>query len=375
MRVDQIRQADPGAEYRADREELNSAIQSVLDSGRYILNGEVEAFEKEFAEYVGSASPGVGLASGTDALVTALRALEIKPSARVVPVSMTAVATVAAIEIAGAVPVFVDVDPKTLTLDAGRLADLLEGFSGPERPVAVVVVHLYGEPANMDEIMQVANRHNLLVIEDCAQAHGATSGDAHVGLRGDAAAFSFYPTKNLGAIGDAGMLISRDPAVVEKAARFRQYGWRKRYVSDSPGINSRLDEIQAAILRVKLRHFDHRQTVRRELAAIYDEEIHEDSDLVRLPSRAPGHGLHQYVIRSSARDRLQNWLAEQGISTAVHYPLPVHTQPAYLGRLESGPLAVTELAVEEVLSLPMHPYMSREDVTRVARAITSFPRS
>ncbi len=357
--------SDPRAQYEAHKAEIDKAVLDVMSGGRYILGGEVELFEKEFAAYTG-VKHAVGVGSGTDALNVALRAMGIGPGDEVITVSHTAVATVAAIEMAGAAPVFVDISPSDFTMDPGRL----EAAVTP-RTRAVIPVHIYGQTADMPAIMKIARRRGLKVIEDCAQAHGAECGGGKAGSFGDMACFSFYPTKNLGAIGDGGMLVSNDDALAARARSVRQYGWTRRYVSDIPGINSRLDEIQAAILRVKLRYLDADNAARRRFAAAYGQGL-AGTGLV-LPSAVKGrkHVFHLYVVRSARRDELCAHLKEKGVGALVHYPVPVHLQPAY-SRFPSSGLAETEKAAGEILSLPMYPELPEKDLQAVAAAVKEF---
>jgi dTDP-4-amino-4,6-dideoxygalactose transaminase len=344
--------------YHARKEEIDSAIARVLESGRYILGPEVEAFEQEFAAFVG-VGQCVGVGNGTDALELALRALGIGSGDVVITTSNTAVATVAAIELAGATPLLVDVDDETLTLSPSALEQALT----TTRAAAVIPVHLYGQPADMPAICAVAAKHQLCVIEDCAQAHGATIQQRQVGTWGDAAAFSFYPTKNLAAFGDGGAVVTNDPQLATRLRELRMYGWRERYISESAGMNTRLDELQAAILRVQLRHLPHDNNRRREIAARYSHSLGK-------PAPPAGHVYHQYVIRSSRRDELRHHLRERGIETAILYPQPIHQQPAYRGRIATaGELPVTERAARELLCLPIHPWLSDSDADRVAAAI------
>ncbi len=347
--------------------EIDAAVARVLAGGWYILGPEVSAFEAEFAAYLG-ASHAVGVASGTDAVLLALRALGVGPGDEVITVAHTAVATVAAIALCGATPRFVDIDPATYTLDPGRL----EAAITP-RTRAVVPVHLYGAPADMPPILAIARAHGLLVVEDCAQAHGATTGGRRVGTLGDAAAFSFYPTKNLGALGDGGAVVTDRPEVAERLRLLRQYGWRERYVSDVEGVNSRLDELQAAILRVRLRHLDAENAARRRLAARYDAAL---AGLpLGLPSARPDERAvyHLYVVAADKRDALAAHLAAQGIGTGVHYPVPIHRQPAYAHHgYGSGSLPATEAAAARVLSLPMYPDLPEAAVDQVAAAVRSY---
>jgi len=362
-----IPQASPLSQFLSYKQEILEAIEKVLDSGQYILGPEVQAFEQEFAQFVGVRF-GVGVASGTDALHLALRAVDVGPSDEVITVPHTAVATVAAIEMCGATPVLVDIDLDTYTLSPHRLETVITS-----RTKAIIPVHLYGHPADMEPILEIARRHHVFVIEDCAQAHGAMYQGKRMGSFGDLAAFSFYPTKNLGAIGDGGIIVTDDPTLAEKVKLLRQYGWRQRYISEIPGWNSRLDEIQAAILRVKLRHLQEDNQRRRLLAEIYNQLLVNAP--VVLPKERPGscHSYHQYVIRHPQREELRAFLKKRGISTLVHYPRPIHLQPAYKGRLgDVGSFPNSEQAAREVLSLPLYPEMDEATVHTVAQAIIEY---
>jgi dTDP-4-amino-4,6-dideoxygalactose transaminase len=369
--VSLIPQADPGAGYRAHKQEIDAAVAAALDSGWYILGKEVAAFESEFAAYVG-VGHGVGVANGTDALALALRALGIGPGDAVATVSHTAVATVAAIEMAGATPVLIDIEDEFFTIDPQAFEQAIQA-SAADAPIrAVIPVHLYGQAADMDAIVAIARRHDIRVVEDCAQAHGAELGGRKLGSFGDAAAYSLYPTKNLGALGDGGIVTTGDAALAASLAALRQYGWRDRYVSDLVGVNSRLDEVQAALLRVRLRHLDEDNRRRQAIAAIYDEQL-ADCAALQLPARRDGssHVFHQYVVRSADRDGLQQRLRAAGIGTNIHYPMPVHLQPAYKGRIKSGPggLERSELATRTVLSLPMFPQLDDAQAQEVCAAV------
>ena len=358
---------DLKAAYGRLQAEIDAAVARVLAGGWYILGPEVSAFESEFAAYLG-VEHAVGVASGTDAVLLALRALGIGPGDEVITVAHTAVATVTAIELAGATPRLVDINPTTYTLDPAQLAAAIR-----PRTRAIVPVHLYGAPADMDAVLAVARAHALPVVEDCAQAHGARYRGQMVGTLGDAAAFSFYPTKNLGALGDGGAVATNRPEVAERLRLLRQYGWRERYVSDVAGTNSRLDELQAAILRVRLRHLDAENAVRRWLAARYDAAL---AGLpIARPAARPDDGpvYHLYLISAATRDALAEHLRARGIGTGVHYPVPVHRQPAY-AHLGYGPgsLPATEAAAAEVLSLPMYPDLTEESVDAVVAAIKEY---
>lgn len=359
--------ANPKAQYESHRAAIDEAFRRVLESGWYVLGEEVRQFETEFAGYIGT-TDAIGVGSGTDALHLALAASGIGLGDEVVTVSHTAVATVAAIEQAGATPVLVDIDPATFTMDAGQFEALVSPATR-----AVIPVHLYGQPADMAPILEIARRHQLRVIEDCAQAHGARYRGQPAGSLGDIGCFSFYPTKNLGAIGDGGMVVTSDPALARQARLLREYGWAERYVSHTTGWNSRLDELQAAGLRVKLQTLDEDNCKRAAIAALYDEGL-AGLDLA-LPKRNPDstHVFHLYVVRTSRRDALQAFLRTKEIGTLIHYPVPVHEQPAYRGRLRgSGRLPHTERAAREVLSLPMYPELSHDDVRAVIAALRQF---
>ncbi len=363
-----IPQSEPRAGILALRSRIEIAIIQVIESGRYILGREVQGFEQEFSAFVG-VSHGIGVANGTDALVLSLRALGLGANDYVVTVSHTAVATVAAIELAGAKPLLVDIEPSTGTMSPRALAEVLA--RPPGRIAMVMPVHLYGQPADLAQIEPAVKLAGATLVEDAAQAHGALLGTRTVGSIGRVAAFSFYPTKNLGAIGDGGMVLTGDDGLAERLRALRQYGWRSRYVSDITGVNSRLDEIQAAVLRVRLTMLEAENQRRREIAATYDSGL---AGLpLQLPARRPDatHVFHQYVVRTPQRDALQRALAGRGIGTNIHYPVPVHLQPAYRDRLAIGPsgLAETERAAREVLSLPMFPQLTEEQVGRVISAV------
>jgi len=374
-----VSQADPLAGYLAHQVEIDAAIARVLSSGSYLLGEETRAFEAEFAHFVEpdaggqQVNHGVAVANGTDALRLALQACGVGQAAgdvigadEVIAPSFTATATIAAICQSGATPVFADIDLATYTLDPQCVRAALT-----PRTKAIVAVHLYGHPAPLAELQAIAAEHGLHLIEDCAQAHGATWAGKPVGSVGNAAAFSFYPTKNLAALGDAGMIVTHDARVAEQARLLRMYGWRQRYVSDIEGWNSRMDELQAAILRVKLRHLLEENARRQAIARYYLEQL---ADLpIGLPVTLPGctHVYHQFVIRSAERDRLAADLKQQHIATAIHYPAPVHLQPAY-ARHVRGRLPHSEQAAREVLSLPAYPQLTDAQVERVAAAVQHY---
>lgn len=358
---------NPQAQYLAHKAEIDAAMQAVLAGGRYVLGPETAAFEKEFAEWVGVGHV-VGVANGTDALHLALRALGVGHGDEVITVSHTAVATAAAVTLAGAAPVLCDIEADTYTLDPALLGRLIT-----PRTKAIIAVHLYGQAADMDAILSIAQRHGLPVIEDCAQAHGARYRGRRVGTMGAVACFSFYPTKNLGAIGDGGTVATSDDSVAARLRLLREYGWAERYVSHTEGWNSRLDELQAAILRVKLRYLDSDNASRRRIAARYSAELADTSLVLPVTRAGSEHVYHLYVVRSDRRDALNAHLQARGIAAGIHYPVPIHLQPAYRG---TPPLAlpVTELAAREVLSLPIYPELADSDISTVIAAVRDFFR-
>jgi dTDP-4-amino-4,6-dideoxygalactose transaminase len=354
-------------QYLAHKQEIDAAVLQVLEKGWYILGREVEAFEAEFASYV-DAKYAIGVGSGTEALHLALRSCGIGPGDEVLTVSHTAVATVAAIEMSGASPVLVDIEPDYYTMDPGKI----KAWIGP-RTKAILPVHLYGQSAELEPILESARRYGLRVIEDCAQAHGARYRDKRLGSWGDLGCFSFYPTKNLGAMGDGGAVVTNDRELAEKVRLLREYGWAERYVSRIPGWNSRLDEIQAALLRVKLRYLDSGNAARSRFASFYSDGFVETPLITPKCRAGAAHVYHQYVVRSPERDRLRAFLQTQEVDTLVHYPAPIHLQPAYDGRLRGGSeLRQTEQAAREVLSLPLYPELSQYELNLVIQSVRAY---
>lgn len=357
-------------QYLALKAEIDAAIAEVLDVNFFILGRFLEAFEREFAAWLGAAYV-VGVGNGFDAIQLALRACGIGPGDEVITVAHTAVATTVAISATGATPVFVDIDPVTYCMDPAAA----EAAITP-RTRAIVPVHLYGHPADMGRILDLARRHNLQVIEDAAQAHGARYQGRLCGTLGHAGAFSFYPTKNLGAYGDGGAVVTNEAQVAHTIRLLRNYGWAegRRYYSALKGVNSRLDELQAAILRVKLRHLDAWNERRRAIAARYAGALAGLPDLV-LPREQPGayHVYHLYVVRTPHRDALQQHLRARGVGTQVHYPVPVHLQEAYqdLG-YRPGSLPETERAAAEILSLPLYPELTDAQIEHVCASVREF---
>jgi dTDP-4-amino-4,6-dideoxygalactose transaminase len=363
---------DLARQYRDIRAEVDAAVAATLERGAYVLGPEVTAFEREFAGYCG-AQHAIGVGSGTEALHLAIRACGIRPGDGVITTPNIAAPTVCAIVEAGAVPVFVDIDPDSFTLDPQALRTYLKNQPSPFRARAVIAVHLYGHPADLDAIASVCGEYGVRLIEDAAQAHGSEYAGRRIGTGSDASCWSFYPTKNLGAYGDAGMVVTNDAQVAEWVRMLRNYGEESKCVNRIQGVNSRLDELQAAVLRVKLRHLDEWVRARRRLAERYDERL-AGTRLVR-PREAKGarHAYHLYVVRSRRRDALLRFLGLRGVGAAIHYPTPVHLQPAYQ-QLEYTPGAFpsAERACRQVLSLPLYPELTDGELDQVAAAILAF---
>jgi dTDP-4-amino-4,6-dideoxygalactose transaminase len=358
---------DLSAQYRAIKPELDAAILEVLASSHYVLGAQVAAFEKEFAAYCES-THAIGVNSGTSALHLALLAAGVGPGDEVITVPLTFVATAAAISYTGARPVLVDVDPVSLTMDPAQLARAIT-----PRTRAIVPVHLYGHPADMDPILDIARDWGLTVVEDACQAHGARYKGRRVGSFGDLACFSFYPSKNLGACGEGGMIVTRSAEHARALSVLRDHGQDVKYHHPVRGFNYRLEAIQAAALRVKLRHLDAWTEARRAHARRYEQAL--EGVAVATPAEAPSaeHVYHLYVIRAAERDRLQAHLAAQGIQTGIHYPIPVHLQPAFrdLGYRE-GDFPVSEVWARTILSLPMYPELTSAQIDEVADVVAEF---
>ena len=339
----------------------------VLRSGWYILGSEVKQFEAEFASYVG-AKHCVGLASGLDALILAFRLLNIGEGDEVIVCANAYIACVMGITVNGATPVFVEPDAYD-NLDAEKIEAAITN-----RTKAILAVHLYGQTCDMARVMDIARRHHLRVVEDCAQSHGSTFNDQQSGTFGDIGCFSFYPTKNLGGFGDGGCLVTDDEALASRCRTLRNYGSSRKYHFDEVGMNSRLNELQAGLLRVKLKHLEEMNQERRAIAQRYLNEI--CSPLIQLPQVRPGSvsTWHQFVIHTSCRDALKSYLLENGIGSEIHYPIPPHLSDAYrhLGYAE-GAFPIAEKAAHEVLSLPMFNGMTQEEITRVIEAVNRFP--
>jgi dTDP-4-amino-4,6-dideoxygalactose transaminase len=358
---------DLGAQYRTIGNEINQAISKVIQETDFILGHEVHLFEQEFAAFC-DARYAIGVDSGTSALELALRAFDIGLGDEVITAANSFIASALGISHAGAKPVLVDVDPCTYTLDVKAVERAIT-----RRAKAIIPVHLYGHPAHMDPIRQLADKHGLVVIEDACQAHGARYKGKRVGSLGHAAAFSFYPGKNLGAYGDGGMVVSNDQKVAKRLEMLRNYGQKEKYKHLFRGYNRRLDTIQAAILRVKLKYLDKWNAARRWNANLYQKHL-EGSGVV-VPGEAGGAEAvwHLYVVRTGQRDALKDHLISKGISAGIHYPVPIHWQPAYqdLG-YKRGDFPVTEAYADRVLSLPMYPELTRDQIEFVAQSVCQF---
>ena len=367
--------ADPGRAAQARIDELTTAFRDVIQSGLFILGPHVGVFESAFSAWQMCKS-AIGVANGTDALELCLRAVGVGPDDLVIVPTHTAVATAAAVYRVGAEPVLIDIDRNSFNLDLQKVEDALRKSAFRERIKAIVPVHLYGNPCNMTAITDLANRFELTVIEDCSQAHGAEWSGQRVGAFSAAAAFSCYPTKNLGAIGDAGLCVTNSEVIADRIRVLRQYGWRQRYISDEIGMNSRLDELQAALLTVQLKYLDADLDRRRKLAKNYESRLRGIP--IHLPTSEPQaiHAYHQFTIQVDAnmRDRLRAFLLERGVLSTVLYPLAIHRQPAYLdvAAKYKSDRSVAELVCRSLLCLPMHPMLTDDEMAIIGDAISDF---
>jgi len=361
--------SDLRRQYRGLKKEIDLALGRVFDSSWFILGEQGEKFEKEFAAYNGSGY-AIGVGSGTEAIHLALVAAGIKPGDEVITVPNTAVFTVSAITFSGAKPVFVDIDDKYFLMDPAKIEKAVT-----KKTKVIIPVHLYGQCADMEAIMKIARKYGLTVIEDACQAHGARYKGKNSGATGDFGAFSFYPSKNLGCYGDGGMITTNSAVMARKLKMLRNGGQEKRYYHKIKGFNSRLDELQASILRVKLKYLDTWNEARRRSAQYYDRHITNEN--IIKPSQAPGrrHVYHLYVVRSADRDGLAQYLKNKGIQTLIHYPLPVHLQEAYADlRVKKGQLKTAESLAKQILSLPMFPEISEKELKAVCAAVNNYKR-
>ena len=351
--------------------DVADAVNRVVRSRRYVLGSEVDRFERAFAAYCG-VEHCIGVANGTDALEIALRCLEIGPGARVLVVANAGYYATTAVRAIGAIPEYVEIEWPTMTMSARAVSEALEDRPIQTRPSAVIVTHLYGQLADTDAIVATASRLGIPVIEDCAQAHGATRAGTRAGAFATIGCFSFYPTKNLGAVGDGGAVVTSDAALASRARSLRQYGWGAKYhVESQGGRNSRLDEIQAAVLNDRLPHLDEWNDARRAIAGSYQERL-DGLPLLLSPSRGDDFVAHLFVVRVKDRGHFREHLASKGIDSEIHYPVPDHLQPAFSTNSGSDDLPHTEAACASVLSLPCYPGLSQEDQRRVVEAATGF---
>lgn len=360
--------SDLKREHNALRDEIERAVLRVLDSGWYILGHELKAFEEEFARYNGSRY-AIGVASGTEALQLALVALDIGRGDEIILPVNTAIPTAMAIVASGASPVFVDVDPDSSNIDVGKIDRVVS-----HRTKAIIPVHLYGNPCDMDGILKIARKRGLRVVEDACQAHGASYKGKRVGSIGLMGAFSFYPTKNLGAYGDGGLIVTDDRRLADKLKLLRNYGQATRYKCEINGINSRLDEIQAAILRVKLRHLDYFTGRRLVISGLYNRYLGQMKSVAIPPSsRDAKRVYHLYVIRCKKRDALRDYLSRRGIETQIHYPMPLHMQGAFRGLgYRAGDFRCAEALSRDILSLPIFPSLKDSEVRKICGCIRKF---
>jgi dTDP-4-amino-4,6-dideoxygalactose transaminase len=357
---------DIHASYAELRSEIDNAIARVMQSGWYILGKETEAFENEFAQYCG-AKHCIGVGNGLDALILILRAAGVGPGDEVIVPSNTYIATWLAASYVGATPVPVEPHADTFNIDGSRVASAITS-----RTKAIIAVHLYGQPAQMTPLQALAKQHGLLLVEDAAQAHGARYLGKRAGTLGHAAGFSFYPGKNLGCFGDGGAVVTDDDALADKVKVLRNYGSRRKYYNEVLGVNSRLDELQAAILRAKLPHLDAWNTRRRALVDLYRQELNDQVTVPTYPDFADPVW-HLFVVKSSRRDALQAYLSQHGVGTLIHYPVPPHLQEAYRSvGMERGRYPISEALHKEVLSLPMGPHLSPDSVRRICALINNF---
>ena len=363
----QIPLVDLKAQYLSIKKEIDEAIQRVLNKCNFIMGDEVKEFEEELASFC-SAKYAVGVSSGTDALLLALKAINIQPGDEVITVPNTFIATTEAITMAGGKIKFVDIDEETFNIDTNKIEPAITN-----KARAILPVHLYGQPANMDPIIDLAKKYNLKVIEDAAQAHGAEYNNKRVGALGNIGIFSFYPGKNLGAYGDAGAVVTNDPDISNKIAMLRNHGRTKKYEHEYEGYNCRLDTLQAAILRVKLKYINSWNEARRNHASSYRKLLQNTDIILPTEQKDNKHIYHIFAVRVADRDNLLNKLKNEGIGAGIHYPIPLHLQPAYryLG-YKAGDFPITEKCAREIISLPMYPELDEVKIKKIAEAISKF---
>lgn len=353
-------------EYASIKNEIKISIERVLEKQWFLLGEELKEFEKNFTKYI-NVKYGIGVNSGSDALYLAIKALKIDRGDEIITVSHTFISTVDAIVRNEAKPVFVDIDSDTFTIDVSQIKKKIS-----ERTKAIIPVHFYGHPADMYSIMELANEYGLKVIEDACQAHGTEYKGKKVGGIGDIGCFSFYPAKNLGAYGDAGIIVTNDEKLSTNLKMYRNYGQQQKYYHDFVGINSRLDELQAAVLRVKLKHLNEWNERRRKNAKLYNELLQDSGIITPIEKEFAKHVYHLYVIKNKNRDKLKKYLEKNNIQTLIHYPVPVHLQKAYSRYRNISKLPVTEKICNEILSLPMHPWLTEEEIYLILQKIKKF---
>ena len=358
---------DLSRQYKKYKKEFDSIISGVFEKGSFILGENLKSFEDNFARYL-EASHAIGVANGTEALFLALKALEIGNGDEVITVSNTAVPTISAIDSAGAKPVFVDIEENTFNIDPSKIESAITS-----KTKAIIPVHLYGNPCNMEKIARIAGRYNLKIIEDCAQAHGAEYKGKKVGTFGDCGAFSFYPSKNLGANGDGGMVVTNSGELAEKIRLLRNYGFADRYISILRGYNSRLDEIQAALLDFKLARLDEWNKRRRQIADRYMSELGKLPIIIPSVFSEHKHVFHLFVVRVKERQKFLEFMSGNGINIIIHYPIPIHLQPAYeFLNYKRGDFPVTENVSEEIVSLPIYPELEEKEISYIIAKIINY---
>ena len=364
-----IPMVDLVTQYHRIKKEIDRAVKDVLESGRFIMGPMVATFEEKMASYCG-VKYGIACASGTDALMMALMSIGINPGDEVITTPFTFVATAEVIALLGAKPVYVDIEPDTYLIDPDKIEEAIT-----PRTKAIIPVHLYGQSADMDKINTIAKKHKLVVIEDACQAVGATYKEKKVCALGDIACLSFFPSKNLGAFGDGGMVLTSDETLAGKLRMIRNHGSEKRYHHAVLGLNSRLDALQAAILTVKLRYLDEWNEARKDRAALYSELLKDTNVITPVTKDTNGHVFHQYSIRVKNRDELQKYLQQSGIATAIHYPVPLHLQPAFQElKQEKKRFPIAEKTAQEIISLPMYPELKEETIEFIVRKIIEFTK-
>ncbi len=359
--------SNPSAQTYTYKSEIKKKIDKFLNSKQYINGIEVSNIEKKFAKFI-CANYAVGVANGTDALELSLRGLNIGSGDEVITTTHTAVATVSAIIAAGAKPVLADINPESYTINVNQFKELLSS-----RTKAIIPVHIYGNSANIHEVVKFCKKNNLFVIEDVSQAHGAKRDGIRLGNYGDVSCYSCYPTKNLGALGDAGLITTNDNKLNKRIKILREYGWRKKNISEINGRNSRLDELQAAILSIKLKYLDRDNNKRIKIANIYNKRLSGLDVITPITEKGVKHVYHLYVIRTKKRDKLKSFLAKNNIIAGIHYPMPIHLQPAYKNNIKvAKSMCVSEKFAKEILSLPIYPELSLEDVHFTCNKIRNF---